>query len=149
MTISGIFISTLATQIIHESLESSHPSSHSLVQITLLEETIQPIVAFMVLCSIAVHRLSIPSFSLGRRVHSVSRTWSRHASIPDWTNQAMVISAPEDIIINRDRSDEDLERGMGMKEKSDRSTAVLGDGEDLGEKGVREKRGRGRGGEQR
>ncbi|EDR03541.1 uncharacterized protein LACBIDRAFT_253237 [Laccaria bicolor S238N-H82] len=133
--IGGIFISTLATQIIRESLEASHssPTHHSLAQITLLEETIQPIVAFMVLCSIAVHGLSIPSFSLGRRVHSVSRTWSRHASIPDWTTQVRV-TAPEDIVINRDRSDEDLERGMGMKEKSDGSTAVLGDGEDLGEK---------------
>jgi len=68
----------------------------------------------------------------------VSRTWSRHASIPDWTNQARVVTAPEDIIINRDRSDEDLERGMGIKEKSDGSTAVLGDGEELGEKGVGE-----------
>ena len=43
----GIFISTLATQIICKSLEvsSSHPSSssrHSLAQITLLEETIKP-----------------------------------------------------------------------------------------------------------
>ena len=76
----------------------------------------------------------------------MSRTWSRHASIPDWTNQARVVTAPEDIIINRDRSDEDLERGMGMKEKSDGSTAVLGDGEDLGgdvldEKEVGEKEG--------
>ena len=76
----------------------------------------------------------------------MSRTWSRHASIPDWTNQARVVTAPEDIIINRDRSDEDLERGMGMKEKSDGSTAVLGDGEDLSgdvsdEKEVGEKEG--------
>jgi hypothetical protein len=76
----------------------------------------------------------------------VSRTWSRHASIPDWTNQARVVSAPEDIVINRDRSDDDLERGMGIKEKSDGSTAVLGDGDDegvLGEKGVGEKEGEG------
>ena len=76
----------------------------------------------------------------------MSRTWSRHASIPDWTNQARVVTAPEDIIINRDRSDEDLERGMGMKEKSDGSTAVLGEGDDLGgdvsdEKEVGEKEG--------
>ena len=71
----------------------------------------------------------------------MSRTWSRHASIPDWTNQARVVTAPEDIIINRDRSDEDLERGMGMKEKSDGSTAVLGDGEDLGGDVLDEKEG--------
>ena len=35
----------------------------------------------MVLCSILIHGLSIPFFSLGRRVHSVSRTWSRHDTL--------------------------------------------------------------------
>lgn len=73
----------------------------------MLAATIQPIVAFMVLCSITIHGLSIPSFSLGRRVHSVSRTWSRHAP-PDWTNQARQVDRPEDIIINRDS---EMERG--------------------------------------
>jgi len=56
-------------------------------------------------------------------------------------NQARVVTGPEDIVINQDRSDEDLERGIGMKDKSDGSTAILGDGEDLGEKGVGEKEG--------
>jgi len=61
----------------------------------------------MVLCSIIIHGLSIPSFSLGRRVHSVSRTWSRHAT-PDWTNQARLVSRGSDIVINRDI---DVEQG--------------------------------------
>lgn len=74
----------------------------------MLHATIQPIVAFMVLCSITIHGLSIPFFSLGRRVHSVSRTWSRHEPAADWTNQARHIERGQDIVINRDS---DMERG--------------------------------------
>ncbi|KAG5644324.1 hypothetical protein DXG03_008682 [Asterophora parasitica] len=100
--IGAIFISTLANEVIHK---NNHPHSE---QVELLSDTIQPIVAFMVLCSITIHGLSIPSFSLGRRVHSVSRTWSRHAP-PDWTNQARVVErGQDDIIINRDSV---MERG--------------------------------------
>jgi hypothetical protein len=70
----------------------------------MVSQIIQPIVAFMV--------LSIPGFSLGRRVHSVSRTWSRrdttgsHAVAPDWTNQARLVMRPEDVVINRDWQEE-------------------------------------------
>jgi len=62
----------------------------------------------MVLCSITIHGLSIPSFSLGRRVHSVSRTWSRRDTtdgIPDWTNQTRRVTRPEEIVVNRDHID--------------------------------------------
>lgn len=71
----------------------------------------------MVLCSIAVHGLSIPFFSLGRRVHSVSRTWSRHdtwgtrhsqPALPEWTTHTRRVVRAEDIIINRDS---EMERG--------------------------------------
>lgn len=64
----------------------------------------------MVLCSILIHGLSIPSFSLGRRVRTVSRTWSRHTSLPDWTNQTQLVRAGADIVINRDPLHR-LERG--------------------------------------
>jgi len=64
----------------------------------------------MVLCSITIHGLSIPGFSLGRHVHSVSRTWSRHAP-PEWMNQARLVSrGAADIVVNRDRFDS-MERG--------------------------------------
>ncbi|KAG6856428.1 hypothetical protein H0H87_004554 [Tephrocybe sp. NHM501043] len=103
--IGAVFISTLANEVIHKD-DRLHSE-----QINLLADTIQPIVAFMVLCSIVLHGLSIPSFSLGRRVHSVSRsvsrTWSRHAP-PDWTNQAPLVERGADLPINRDS---DMERG--------------------------------------
>ncbi|KZP23388.1 hypothetical protein FIBSPDRAFT_461868 [Athelia psychrophila] len=99
--VGGIFISTLAAQ------KLPQPSSPPANQTEMLAATIQPIVAFMVLCSILIHGLSIPSFSLGRRVHSVSRTWSRHTA-PDWTNNATRVDRPEDIVINRDSV---MERG--------------------------------------
>lgn len=85
----------------------------------LLAATIQPIVAFMVLCSITIHGLSIPSFSLGRRVHTVTRTWSRHdtfgtsggRNVPEWTTHTRHVRDGEEIVINRDREDA-MERGV-------------------------------------
>jgi hypothetical protein len=99
--LGAVFISTLAAG------KLPVPSNPPANQTELLAATIQPIVAFMVICSITIHGLSIPSFSLGRRVHTVSRTWSRHAP-PEWTNQATRVDRPEDIVINRDS---DMERG--------------------------------------
>jgi len=136
--IGAVFISTLAIEILHDAHEGGpHGTADQHrpedAQMKLLSETIQPIVAFMVLCSIAVHGLSIPSFSLGRRVHSVSRTWSRRDSTtitsrrggrpaqPEWANQARLVSRAEDVIVNRDRPREgelDLERGDLIREKT-------------------------------
>jgi NhaP-type Na+/H+ or K+/H+ antiporter len=112
--IGAVFISTLAVEVLHNAHEDGNP------QVVLLQETIQPIVAFMVLCSITIHGLSIPSFSLGRRVHSVSRTWSRRdtqtSAAPDWTTQTRMVTRGEDIVINRDI--DDLERGSIGLEKT-------------------------------
>ncbi|KAI0647955.1 Sodium/hydrogen exchanger family-domain-containing protein [Trametes meyenii] len=110
MGIGAIFISTLAA----EQLPEPHDPPEG--QQELLSASIQPIVAFMVLCSIAVHGLSIPFFTFGRRVHSVSRTWSRHDTVgtfgstrrsrsilPEWTTQIRHVQPGEEIVINRDR----------------------------------------------
>ena len=107
MGVGAVYISTLAAMML------PRPSNPPADQTEFLAATIQPIVAFMVLCSIAVHGLSIPGFSLGRRVHSVSsRTWSRHAATPDWTQHTRHVTRGEDIVINRDRDAMDAaERG--------------------------------------
>lgn len=111
MYVGAIFISTLAAE------QLAHPHDPPENQEELLAATIQPIVAFMVLCSITIHGLSIPFFSLGRRVHSVSRTWSRHDTIgrhasmpplPEWANQTRRVEPGQDIVVNRDA---DLEQG--------------------------------------
>ncbi|KAJ7070126.1 Sodium/hydrogen exchanger family-domain-containing protein [Mycena amicta] len=112
--VGAVFISTLATQVLQES-----PLAKEDEQVALLAKTIQPICAFMVLCSIAVHGLSIPGFSLGRRVHSVSRTWSRHTTAtaahgpqPDWMDH--VRKAEGGVVVNRDpRRLEDVEEASG------------------------------------
>lgn len=125
--IGAVFISTLAIEFLHDAQRTAVANGHEtdpqhLTQIELLMDSIQPIVAFMVLCSITIHGLSIPSFSLGRRVHSVSRTWSRRdtmnsmgARIPEWANQARIVTRREDIVINRDedlrKPELDLEKG--------------------------------------
>ncbi|KIM41196.1 hypothetical protein M413DRAFT_43557, partial [Hebeloma cylindrosporum] len=107
--IGAVFISTLALEFLHHNHKEGNPHN---AQIAILEGTIQPVVAFMVLCSITIHGLSIPSFSLGRRVHSVSRTWSRRdtqtSAPPDWTTQTRMVTRGEDIVINRDVADLEL-----------------------------------------
>ncbi|KAI0720582.1 Sodium/hydrogen exchanger family-domain-containing protein [Cerioporus squamosus] len=109
MGIGAVFISTLAAEQLPE------PESPPEGQVQLLAASIQPIVAFMVLVSIAVHGLSIPFFTFGRRVHSVSRTWSRHDTfgtfgsrrrsiLPEWTQQIRHVQPGEEIVINRDQN---------------------------------------------
>ncbi|KAL1950565.1 hypothetical protein VTO73DRAFT_5689 [Trametes versicolor] len=131
MGIGAIFISTLAA----EQLPTPHDPPEG--QQELLAASIQPIVAFMVLCSIAVHGLSIPFFTFGRRVHSVSRTWSRHDTIgtgtfgsrrntatrtilPEWTTQIRHVQPGEEIVINRDRL------GGAGQEREESLTPVAG-----------------------
>ncbi|KIJ25191.1 hypothetical protein M422DRAFT_273866 [Sphaerobolus stellatus SS14] len=115
--VGAIFISTLAVE------QLPHANDPPRDQIELLAASIQPIVAFMVLCSITVHGLSIPFFSLGRRVHSVSRTWSRHQSTdlalgPEWTTHTRRVTRAEDIVVNRDEAADVMERGaVGVEEK--------------------------------
>ncbi|KAG6826242.1 hypothetical protein H0H92_000594 [Tricholoma furcatifolium] len=121
--IGAVFISTLAN------ITISDTDYYTSQQVQVLSEAIQPIVAFMVLCSIILHGLSIPSFSLGRRVHSVSRTWSRHTSMsqPEWTNQIRVVERGADnIVINRDVDLNGMERG----ELGDGESKVTGSGSD-------------------
>ena len=111
--LGAIYISTLAAQ------QFPNPNNPPVNQYDYLALTIQPIVAFMVLCSVAIHGLSIPFSLLGRRVHSVSRTWSRHAP-PDWTTHTRHVTRAEDIIINRDPGA--LERGENGMTEEDKST---------------------------
>ncbi|ETW81447.1 Na+/H+ antiporter [Heterobasidion irregulare TC 32-1] len=133
MGIGAVFISTLAA----ETLASTGAAPDS--QTGILTESIQPIVAFMVVTSIIIHGLSIPFFSLGRRVHSVSRTWSRHvndADAPEWTTHTRAVMRGEDIVINRDAADhhhapvdamERGELGSGSGSGSDEKSATAGE----------------------
>jgi NhaP-type Na+/H+ or K+/H+ antiporter len=112
--IGAVYISTFAVGYLPK------PSNPPANQAEFLASTIQPIVAFIVLCSVAIHGLSIPFFSLGRRVHSVSsRTWSRHASgPPDWATHTRHITRGEDVVINRDRDVNAMENGRaGLTEE--------------------------------
>ncbi|EAU86363.2 Na+/H+ exchanger AnNHA1 [Coprinopsis cinerea okayama7 len=140
--IGAVFISTLALEVIHR----QHPTpttTSNYDQIHRVTEVIHPVVSFMVLCSITVHGLSIPSFSLGRRVHSVSRTWSvhsgrtwsRHATAtgtargaPEWTYHARLVSRGDaGIVINRDRGDEGaggVGEGVGEEEEEEERRVV-------------------------
>ena len=87
----------------------------------------------MVLCSVLIHGLSIPFFSLGRRVTTVTRTWSRQPSLPDWALHTRRVERAEDVVINRDPASM-MERGQageGAKDGLfDRPSVSVGHGED-------------------
>jgi sodium/hydrogen antiporter len=90
---------------------------------------IQPVVAFMVLCSVLIHGLSIPFFSLGRRVTTVTRTWSRQPSLPDWALHTRRVERAEDVVINRDPPNmmERGQAGQGAKDGLfDRPSVTVG-----------------------
>ncbi|EOQ99739.1 hypothetical protein E3P92_01377 [Wallemia ichthyophaga] len=104
MGVGGIFISTLALT------ELPYPQGEPQNQAELVAITMHPIVWFMVLVSTFIHGLSIPFFSLGKRVNTFRRsstfgnTFSR-ASITDgndWMHRMQQIVPGQDIVINRD-----------------------------------------------
>jgi hypothetical protein len=121
----AVFISTLALG------ELPKPEGTPTGDAEMVAACIQPIVAFMVVVSIVIHGLSIPFFSLGRRVHTLTRTytgtrtWSRQPSLPDWAMQTRPVVRGEDIVINRDpvdaaeKGESSSPAGTSEKEKVD------------------------------
>jgi sodium/hydrogen antiporter len=122
----AIFISSLATEIL------PRPQKPPANQAEHLATLIQPVVAFMVLCSILIHGLSIPFFSLGRRVTTVTRTWSRQPSHSDWALHTRRIECPGDVVINHDPVSmmECGQAGEGAKEGLTIRPVVVGPEED-------------------
>ena len=117
-TIGAIFLSTLAAEIL------PRPQNPPANQAERLAALIQPVVAFMVLCSILIHGLSIPFFSLGRRVTTLTHTWSRQPSLPDWALHTRRVERAEDVVINRDPADI-VERGQAGDGAKDGLTSRL------------------------
>jgi len=114
MGVGAIFISTLA--ITRLPVPQDPPAN----QKEILAASLQPIVSFIVLCSILIHGLSIPAFWFGRKMHSrtvsVSATWSRTINSrtgqdpPDWLLWARRPSAP----IATSPTPLDIEQGDGV-----------------------------------
>ena len=139
MGVGAIFIGTLSKISLPPGAEEEDTE-----QVDLLRECIMPIVSFLVLSSIVTRGyfewnvpltadgLSIPFFSLGRRVHSITYTWSRQPSMdtrrdnePAWTTHARRITPGQDIVINRDDDGEAGDIGVRPselnREKTERS----------------------------
>jgi hypothetical protein len=126
MGVGAIFIATLAVT----ELPPGDPDADT-TQVDKLRDVLVPVVAFLVLSSVVTHGMSIPFFSLGRRVHSITYTWSRNASMdtrrdeePAWTTHARRIIPGQQIVINRD---DDAEEGDLSIRRVDTSDSVNGD----------------------
>ncbi|CAE6423715.1 unnamed protein product [Rhizoctonia solani] len=136
MGVGAVFISTLAAVKLPEPLEIEPngllADGGTPQQIDYLGHSIQPVIAFMVLISIMIHGLSIPFFSLGKRVHSIRHTWSRRETVegrPEWADQIRQIRPGEEIVVNRD---DVAERGemptLDEKRKSVPTSELSGEG---------------------
>ncbi|KAG1815926.1 Sodium/hydrogen exchanger family-domain-containing protein [Suillus subaureus] len=121
MGVSAVFVSNLALTRLPT---PEHPPAN---QAQYLAATIQPIVSFVVLGSIIVHGLSIPSFNMGRGVHSrtisLTMTWTsrNRVTVPDWVLWAR---APD---IVESSADEDVEQGSTKTPKGTDESAVIPD----------------------
>lgn len=102
MGVGAIFIATLAlTKLPSPNVPPETPDD-------FLVLNIQPIVYFLVLCSIIIHGSSIPFFNLGKRVHSFHRTMTnRSDSEPSWLSRVKRAGDGDGIIINRDGSEKE------------------------------------------
>ncbi|KAF7789589.1 hypothetical protein EIP86_000535 [Pleurotus ostreatoroseus] len=114
MGVGAVFVSTLALTRLPE------PHSPPRNQQELLAATLQTIVSFVVLGSILIHGLSIPFFSVSRRIHSrtvsMSRTWtSRTTTLPDWLLgvNRMPMESTTEAVAQRSFVSDDVEGGQG------------------------------------
>ncbi|KZO99241.1 hypothetical protein CALVIDRAFT_548788 [Calocera viscosa TUFC12733] len=91
MGVGAVFISSLAVS----KLPTASGTISADDQQTFLAASIQPIVAFVVLWSILIHGLSIPFWTLSKRVNTLTSTWPRSPSLqPEWLNQIRVRPLP-------------------------------------------------------
>lgn len=117
MGVGAVFIGTLATT------QLPHPEGEPQNQAELVAITIQPIVFFIILCSVFIHGLSIPFFSLGRRVNTIRQSTSFRATLSrasisdgnDWLHRMRRVVPGQDIEINYD---DDVEKGTGTERSS-------------------------------
>ncbi|WVQ96326.1 hypothetical protein IAU59_003430 [Kwoniella sp. CBS 9459] len=124
MGVGAVFISTLAKTSLPEGAAEKDTAA-----VDRLREVIMPITTFLVLSSIVTHGLSIPFFSLGRRVHSITYTRSRGLSMdargdePAWTTHARRITPGQQITINRD--DDPEEGDMGVRRRDTHQSEIV------------------------
>lgn len=120
--VGAIFIATLA---LHKLPTPTIPPETS---DDVLALTIQPITYFLVLCSIIVHGSSIPFFNLGRRVHTVTRTWTnRSESEPSWLARVKRAGADGNVDLPRYEKTEDEKEAQRRRDERDLEAGANGD----------------------
>ncbi|KAK0559941.1 hypothetical protein OC844_004081 [Tilletia horrida] len=108
--VGAIFIATLGRTELPEEINDPPQTSQDVLALT-----IQPIVFFFVLCSIAVHGLTIPFFAFSKGAHKITRTWSRHPSLapggePSWMTRVKRFGTKDSTALR------DSDTGGGMAE---------------------------------
>ncbi|KAK0553528.1 hypothetical protein OC845_001201 [Tilletia horrida] len=108
--VGAIFIATLGRTELPEEVNDPPQNSNDVLALT-----IQPIVFFFVLCSIAVHGLTIPFFAFSKGAHKITRTWSRHPSLapngePSWMTRVRRFGTKDSTALR------DSDTGGGMAE---------------------------------
>ncbi|CAO1622163.1 unnamed protein product [Sympodiomycopsis kandeliae] len=87
MGVGAIFIATLGRDHLPEEVPDPPETTNDVLALS-----IQPVVFFLVLCSITVHGLTVPFFAFSKRATTLTRTWSRNPSFseggePGWMNR--------------------------------------------------------------
>lgn len=87
MGVGAIFIATLGREELPLEVASPPETPNDVLALT-----IQPVVFFLVLCSITIHGLTVPFFAFSKSAATLTRTWSRNPSFmddggPGWMNR--------------------------------------------------------------
>ncbi|GAA97135.1 uncharacterized protein L969DRAFT_16972 [Mixia osmundae IAM 14324] len=126
MGVGAIFISTLAVS------RLPTPGQPPYNEMDRLALSIQPITYFLVMSSIIVHGLTIPFFNLGKRVHSISRTWTGASASgePSWLSRMRRVGDGKDIPSpspSDEKHDRDLDKAEEGKAEAEDFGVDMGD----------------------
>lgn len=124
-----MFIATLARTQLPEEIPSPPESTNDVLALV-----VQPVIYFFVLCSVAVHGLTIPFFAFSKNASRMTRTWSRHPSInldrePTWVSRLRRNKTGEKMSPDEEGGMTEIERVLNAQLRQIGRGAIGGDAE--------------------